>query len=95
MKVETLKLPEFSEIREVKEEKTKTSFEEIIKESLKKVTEIEKEASEEAKRLVLGETKDLHSVMMAIEKADLTFQLMMQVRNKIIQAYEEIMRMQV
>jgi flagellar hook-basal body complex protein FliE len=33
--------------------------------------------------------------MIAIEKADLTFQLMMQVRNKIISAYEEIMRMQV
>jgi len=41
------------------------------------------------------ETQDIHNTMIAIEKADLTFQLMMQVRNKIISAYEEIMRMQV
>lgn len=94
MKVETLKLPEFSELPQVSKD-TKTSFEELIKESLKKVTEIEKEAAEETKRLLFGEAEDLHSVMIAIEKADLTFQLMMQVRNKIIQAYEEIMRMQV
>ena len=38
---------------------------------------------------------DLHSVMLALEKADLSFQMMMQVRNKFVQAYQEIMRMQV
>jgi len=41
------------------------------------------------------ESGDIVNTMMAIEKADMSFQMMMQVRNKIINAYEEIMRMQV
>jgi len=95
MKVESLKIPEFFEPVEKLKEKEKGSFSEIIRESIKKVMDIEKEASAEAEKLIKNETPDLHNVMIAIEKADLTFQLMMQVRNKIISAYEEIMRMQV
>jgi|SRR5580698_1573451 flagellar hook-basal body complex protein FliE len=41
-----------------------------------------------------GSGTDVHSAMIAVEKADLSFQLMMQVRNKIVSAYEEISRMQ-
>jgi len=95
MKVESLKIPEFFEPVEKLKEKEKGSFSEIIRESIKKVMDIEKEASAEAEKLIKNETPDLHNVMIAIEKADLTFQLMMQLRNKIISAYEEIMRMQV
>lgn len=95
MKVESLKIPEFFEPVEKSKEKEKGSFSEIIRESIKKVMDIEKEASAEAEKLIKNETPDLHNVMIAIEKADLTFQLMMQLRNKIISAYEEIMRMQV
>jgi flagellar hook-basal body complex protein FliE len=42
-----------------------------------------------------GESQDLHNTVIAMQKADLSFQMMMQVRNKIVQAYQEIMRMQV
>lgn len=41
-----------------------------------------------------GTGSDVHSALIAVEKADLSFQLMMQVRNKIVSAYEEISRMQ-
>jgi flagellar hook-basal body complex protein FliE len=41
-----------------------------------------------------GESQDLHTTVIAMQKADLSFQLMMQVRNKIVEAYQEIMRMQ-
>jgi len=41
-----------------------------------------------------GEGGDVHTAMIAVEKADLSFQLMMQVRNKVVQAYQEISRMQ-
>jgi flagellar hook-basal body complex protein FliE len=41
-----------------------------------------------------GNGADVHSAMIAVEKADLSFQLMMQVRNKIVSAYQEISRMQ-
>jgi len=79
----------------VSAQKGKTSFSEVLKDSIKKVGELEKEADQEAVKLATMETQDIHNTMIAIEKADLTFQLMMQVRNKIINAYEEIMRMQV
>jgi flagellar hook-basal body complex protein FliE len=42
-----------------------------------------------------GEVQDVHSAMTAMQKADLSFQMMMQVRNKLIDAYHEVMRMQV
>ena len=42
-----------------------------------------------------GESQDLHNTVIAMQKADLSFQMMMQVRNKIVQAYQEIIRMQV
>ena len=41
-----------------------------------------------------GNGMDVHSALIAVEKADLSFQLMMQVRNKIVAAYQEISRMQ-
>jgi flagellar hook-basal body complex protein FliE len=77
------------------QEKSSTSFVDILKESIQKAGEIEQTADKEVEKLAKMESKDVHSTMIAIEKADLTFQLMMQVRNKIISAYEEIMRMQV
>lgn len=95
MKIESLKIPEFSVSPEKVKEKENVSFGELIRESIEKVTDIEKEANKEVERLAKNEASDLHNVMISIEKADLTFQLMMQIRNKIISAYEEIMRMQV
>lgn len=71
------------------------SFVDALKESVHKVGEMEKAADEEAGKLARMETDDIHSTMIAIEKADITFQLMMQVRNKILTAYDEIMKMQV
>ena len=47
------------------------------------------------KQLVSGEIKDVSDAMIAVEKADVAFQTMMVVRNKMVAAYEEIMRMQV
>ena len=44
--------------------------------------------------LAAGKQKDIHATMIALEKADVAFQLLMQVRNKIISAYETVMRMQ-
>jgi flagellar hook-basal body complex protein FliE len=44
--------------------------------------------------LLDGSGMDVHSAMIAVEQADLSFQLMMQVRNKIVAAYQEISRMQ-
>jgi flagellar hook-basal body complex protein FliE len=52
------------------------------------------EAQDQVSQLLSGKGADLHSAMIAVEKADLSFQLMMQVRNKIVQAYQQISNMQ-
>lgn len=55
----------------------------------------QKGAEFEIARAVTGESPDLHRTMIALQSADLNFQLALQVRNKLINAYEEVMRMQV
>ena len=42
-----------------------------------------------------GQTQDVHRTMVALQQADVSFQLMMQIRNKLVTAYEEIQHMQV
>jgi len=96
MKIESLTLPTFTDNKTTgTEKKGSASFSDMLKDSIKKVGELEKQANGEVEKLAKMETQDIHNTMIAIEKADLSFQLMMQVRNKIINAYEEIMRMQV
>jgi flagellar hook-basal body complex protein FliE len=95
MKVEKIVLDNFMQSEGPKVEKTGTSFSEILKDSINKVGELEKDANEQAEKLVKMDGQDIHNTMIAVEKADLSFQLMMQIRNKIISAYEEIMRIQV
>lgn len=45
--------------------------------------------------LALGETENLHQVMMSLEKAKLSFELVLQVRNRLLEAYQDVMRIQV
>ncbi len=70
------------------------SFGNLLKEAIQQVNDVEKGSQGELQKF-LGNESDLHSVMIALEKADLSFQVMMQVRNKIVQAYQEIMKAQV
>ncbi len=71
------------------------SFGDMLKNAISTVNELQQQSDQEIQKLMTGETKDLHTTMIAVQKADLSFQMMMQVRNKIVQAYQEIMRMQV
>lgn len=71
------------------------SFSEMLKQSLDKVNELQLQADRAAQELVAGRNKNIHETMLMMEKADMSFRLMMQVRNKVIDAYREIMRMQV
>lgn len=74
---------------------TGAGFGEILKDAIATVNELQKQSNQEIQKLMTGESKDLHTTVIAMQKADLSFQMMMQVRNKIVQAYQEIMRMQV
>ncbi len=71
------------------------SFGTVLKDSLAQVNQLQQQADGAIKELATGGTATLHDTMLAIEKAELSFRLMMQVRNKIIDAYQEVLRMQV
>jgi flagellar hook-basal body complex protein FliE len=71
------------------------SFQKVLDETIGEVQRLQNEADSTIQQLVSGEIKDVTEAMVAVEKADISFQTMMQVRNKIVAAYEEIMRMQV
>jgi len=70
------------------------SFSKLLNEAVKQVNDVEKSSTGELQKF-LSNDSDLHSVMISLEKADLSFQVMMQVRNKIVAAYQEIMKSQV
>lgn len=70
------------------------AFGNVLKNAIDEVSSVEKGSQDELQKF-LSQESDLHTVMLAMEKADLSFQMMMQVRNKIVQAYQEIMRMPV
>ncbi|MSV34242.1 MAG: flagellar hook-basal body complex protein FliE [Bryobacterales bacterium] len=52
-------------------------------------------AQQSAGRFLNGEGEEIHKVALAAQQADLSFQMFLQVRNKVISAYQEIMRMQI
>jgi flagellar hook-basal body complex protein FliE len=70
-------------------------FGDMLAKSIEKVNEAQHAADTSMKELAAGRTKNIHETMLTIEKADASLKLMMQVRNKVLDAYKEIMRMQV
>ena len=81
-------------MKQMPEEQEK-SFGEILQSSLGRVNQLKGEADQAIQGLATGQQTDIHGTMIAIEKASVSFQLMMQVRNKIVDAYKEIERMSV
>jgi flagellar hook-basal body complex protein FliE len=67
----------------------------VLNQSLGEVNKLQAQADEAVEALANGKGASLHETMIALEKADLSFRLMMQVRNKIVDAYREIVNMQV
>lgn len=71
------------------------TFSEILSKSFETVNEQQQQADQAIRELVSGRTKNIHETMLTIERADASLKLATQVRNKILDAYREIMRMQV
>lgn len=71
------------------------SFGEYMKTAVESLDQIQRGAEQEIARAVTGESQDLHRTVATLQSADLAFQLGLQIRNKFINAYEEVMRMQV
>ena len=70
-------------------------FAETLEKALNTVNQQYAEADKAAADLATGRSRDVHGTMIAMEKADVSFRLLMQVRNKIVSAYENIMRTQI
>jgi flagellar hook-basal body complex protein FliE len=70
-----------------------SDFFQTLEGAMDKVQEVQSTAEQQVASVLQGSGQDLHSAMIAVEKADLSFQMMMQVRNKIVQAYQQISQM--
>lgn len=71
------------------------SFGGLLKEAMVQMSQAQREADALVEQVAKGRSGDLAGTMIALEKAHISFQLMIQVRNKMVEAYQEIMRMQV
>ena len=73
-----------------------SGFGQMLSDALKEVDGMQKEANNQIEGLALSKSGITpHSAMIALEKADVAFQLMTQIKSKIIQAYQEVLRTQV
>lgn len=72
-----------------------TSFKDLLKGALQDLNASQLNGTNAMKELATGEAKNLHEVVLAMEQAGLTLQYAVQIRNKMLEAYQEIIRMQV
>ena len=76
-------------------EKTGMAFMDHLSNSVDSVNNAHKKSEEMTTDLISGKKENIHETMLATTKADLSFKLMVQVRNKVLEAYNEVMRMPV
>ncbi|NLC06819.1 MAG: flagellar hook-basal body complex protein FliE [Syntrophomonadaceae bacterium] len=71
------------------------SFSQYLGQAIQNVDSLQKEAEQMALKVVTGEINEIHQATIAAEKASLSLQLALQIRSKVLEAYQEIMRMPV
>jgi flagellar hook-basal body complex protein FliE len=71
------------------------SFQNVLNDAIQRVESYRQTADTAVQRFLTGEDQELHKVAIATQQAELSFELFLQVKNKVVQAYQEIMRMQV
>ncbi|TFB23346.1 flagellar hook-basal body complex protein FliE [Filobacillus milosensis] len=81
-------------INQVSPSQTHDQFANALKQAINKVNEAQNVSDQKTNALVNGEINDLHEVMIAAQKASVTLQTATQVQSKAIEAYKEVMRMQ-
>ena len=70
-------------------------FKDVFASAINQVESMGQEASASVERFLSGEGEELHTTVLATERAELAFEMFLQARNKVVSAYQEIMRMQV
>ena len=76
------------------ESNSPTNFLDYLSNALREVDKYQKEAETNAQMLALGEQEYLHNTVIAYEKANLALQFTVEIRNRLLEAYQEIMRIQ-
>ena len=71
------------------------AFGSVLSDAMNKVGALHQESAKSVESFLSGEGDDLHKTIMATQRAELAMDLFLQVRNKVVQAYQEVMRMQV
>lgn len=88
-------LPELTDISSGnKKAQAHRAFGSILSEALENVNEMQAKADKLTQQYLTGENTDIAAVLLATEKANLALQLTVQIRNKIVEAYQEISHMQ-
>jgi flagellar hook-basal body complex protein FliE len=89
-------LPKLRNISEEEPKETRTNnFTDTLGEFVRDVNALQKESGDMTEKMLKGEPVDIHDVMIASEKAKTSFQLLVEMRNKFVDMYHEILRMQV
>ncbi len=70
-------------------------FKELLREQIEQVNQLQLDAKEAIEDVVTGRRDDLESVMIATQKADTAFRMLLQIRNKVMDAYEEVKQMRI
>jgi flagellar hook-basal body complex protein FliE len=78
-----------------KPDKNQLNFAEMVKNNINETNNLLNMADEHTKDFAVGDMQNLHEVMIAVEEANLALNYTMQIRNKVIEGYQEIMRMQI
>ena len=74
---------------------SKTEFIDLLEKGMGEINLASRQAERMSMDLASGKTSNIHETMLAVTKAELGFSMMVQMRNKMIEAYQEVMRMQV
>jgi len=83
-----------NEVKTIPKDEDK-QFSSLLKNALDKVNELQIQSEEYKQLLATGEVDSIHDVTIAAEKASVALQLTLSIRNKVVEAYQEIMRMQI
>jgi flagellar hook-basal body complex protein FliE len=70
-----------------------SDFAQTLRDGMRQIEQLQTNAQQKTESVLSGNGQDLHSALIAVQKAELSFQLMMQVRNKIVQAYQDVSKM--
>ena len=99
MKIDALRagqeLTRLTPREETPEQEKTEGFGDMLKAQLDRIQDTQQKADDMSQSLILGETTDLHSVLLAAEEARITLDAALQIRNKVIEAYKEITNMQI